>query len=96
MDGLPTKNPHEIGFSFNVQDKKSRVIYDMTFAVPLGRGVDAVPMWDFELSFKASNAVRLAISGADILKLMMAKSRVYAGEYVKRSGTVAALVKFFL
>lgn len=96
VDVLPTKNPHEIGFSFNVQDKKSRVIYDMTFAVPLGKGVDAVPVWDFELSFKASNAVRLAISGADILKLMMAKSRVYAGEYVKRSGTVAALVKFFL
>ena len=96
VDVLPTKNPHEIGFSFTVQDKKSRVLFDTTFAVPLGKGIDATPIWDFELSFKLSNAVRLAVNGTDVVKLVSAKSRVYAGEYIKRSGTVAALVKFFL
>lgn len=96
VDVLPTKNPHEIGFSFNVQDKKSRVAFDTTFAVPLGKDADSIPLWDFELSFKLSNAVRLAVSGTDVVKLLMAKSRVYAGEYIQRSGTVAVLVKFFL
>ncbi len=55
---------------------------------------DKTPLLDLEAALKLSDAVRLALSGSDIVKLVSGKARTYAGSYIKRSGSAALLVKF--
>lgn len=55
---------------------------------------DKTPLFGFEAAFKVSPAVRLALSGSDIVKLVFGKARTYAGQYIQRSGNIALLAKF--
>ena len=55
---------------------------------------DMIPFFDFEAGFKVSSAVRLALAGDDIVKLIMGKPRLYAGSYISRSGGISLLAKF--
>lgn len=55
---------------------------------------DKTPLFGFEAAFKVSSAVRLALSGNDIVKLVSGKARTYAGQYIQRSGNIALLAKF--
>lgn len=55
---------------------------------------DKTPLFGFEAAFRVSPAVRLALSGSDIVKLVSGKARTYAGQYIQRSGNIALLAKF--
>lgn len=56
---------------------------------------DAVPKLDVSAFFRLTPAVRLAVTGSDVVKLCSGCSRTYAGQYITRSGTAGILVKFF-
>ena len=55
---------------------------------------DMIPFFDFEAGFTVSSAVRLALAGNDIVKLIMGSPRLYAGSYISRSGGLSLLAKF--
>lgn len=87
--------PNKISGGVSLQDKKARVNFSSVIAFELGDDADSVPVVDFDCSVKVSDAVRLAVTGNDIVKLISGKSRDYAGEYIRRSGYAGILAKFF-
>ena len=90
-----TEVPNKISGGVSLQDKKARVNFSSVIAFELGDDADSVPVVDFDCSVKVSYAVRLAVTGNDIVKLISGKSRDYAGEYIRRSGYAGILAKFF-
>ena len=58
-------------------------------------GSDYVPEIDLSFFYRLTPSVRLAISADDVVKLVSGTQRVYAGNYISRSGSATVLVKFF-
>lgn len=82
-----------LSFNYSFQSGKSFFTLDALLGFS-PTDDDKVPVLDFEASFKLSNAVRLAFTGNDIVKLISGDSRDYAGSYISRSGNAGVLVKF--
>lgn len=87
--------PHRISGAVSLQDKKARVSFSSVIAFDIGGDADSVPVIDFDCSLKVSDAVRLAVMGTDVVKLVSGSSRLYAGNYIQRSGCAGVLAKFF-
>lgn len=87
--------PHQISGAVSLQDKKARVNFSSVIAFDIGGEADSVPIIDFDCSLKVSDAVRLAVMGNDVVKLVSGTSRLYAGNYIRRSGYAGILAKFF-
>lgn len=87
--------PNQISCLLSLQDNKSRISFDTGIAFYFGDNIDNVPVIDFDFTVKVSDAVRLALTGSDVVKLITGESRTYAGEYIQRSGSASILVKFF-
>lgn len=83
-----------ISAQVSLQTKNSRFGFDGNFGLTPDSDEDNVPVIDFSFFFRVTNAVRLAVSCDDIVKLLGGKTRTYAGQYVRRSGNAAFLVKF--
>lgn len=84
-----------IGAVVSVQDENSRFGIDASFGMPTDSNADIIPIIDMSAFFRLTQAVRLAVSVEDIVKLISGDSRTYAGDYIDRSGSAAILVKFF-
>jgi hypothetical protein len=63
--------------------------------MPTDSNADIIPIIDMSAFFRLTQAVRLAVSVEDIVKLISGDSRTYAGDYIDRSGSASILVKFF-
>lgn len=87
--------PHQVSGAISLQDKKARVNFSSVIAFDIGDDADSVPVIDFDCSLKVSDAVRLAVTGNDVVKLFSGTSRSYAGNYIRRSGYAGVLAKFF-
>ena len=79
----------------SVQDTNSRMGIDCSFGMTTDSGSDYTPVINFSAFCRLTQAVRLAVSVDDVLKLILGDSRTYAGEYIGRSGSAALLIKFF-
>lgn len=55
---------------------------------------DVKPIINLEGYVQATSAVRVVLSANDLLKLLGAEERIYAGQYVGNSGNAMLLVKF--
>lgn len=87
-------SPHTVGLKASLQDKLARWGGDLGFAMGFG-GSDYVPEIDLSFFYRLTPSVRLAISADDVVKLVSGTQRVYAGNYISRSGSATVLVKFF-
>lgn len=95
VDVPAAEDADTVDFSVSLQDKDGRVGFDGCFAMAIDSGADHVPVIDLSVFWRLTNAVRLAISTNDVVKLVIGEERDYAGEYISRGGSVTALVKFF-
>ena len=80
--------------TYSFQTKNSFFTFDSSVGFTPDDDRDHAPFVDFEAALKVSSAVRLAISGTDIVKLVSGSSREYAGKFISRSGNIALLAKF--
>lgn len=87
-------SPHTVGLKASLQDKLAHWGGDLGFAMGIG-GSDYVPEIDLSFFYRLTPSVRLAISADDVVKLVSGTQRVYAGNYISRSGSATVLVKFF-
>ena len=55
---------------------------------------DKTPLLNFEAFTQVSQATKIVLSANDIIKLVSAEPRTYAGQYVANSGNVTLLIKF--
>lgn len=88
------ENKNEVTVEVNFQDESAKWGADLF----MGFGLDEskpVPVINMEGFARITPAVRAVISVNDIVELMKAEQRVYAGQYIGRSGNVSALLKFF-
>lgn len=89
------KSNHFVSADISFQDEKSRFGFNGKFGMSLDPDYDNTPEIDFEMFFRLTPAVRLAVSADDVVKLITSGERDFAGKYISRSGTAAVLVKFF-
>lgn len=55
-----------------------------------------VPLINFEGFIGITPSVRIVLNATDVVKLVTAEKRSYAGEYIGRGGSASLLMKFFL
>ncbi len=88
------ENAQNFALSLSFQDDEARwagrlsCIYSMDAA-------DVVPVVDVEAFVRLNNAVRLILSVEDAVKLFSGAERIYAGDYITRSGNASLAVKFY-
>lgn len=95
LDVKPKEYENFVSALFAVQDNGSRFGVDGSLGIALDKEEDVTPVINMSGFFRMTQAVRLAISFEDMIKLFSGKSRKYAGNYIDSSGNVSLLVKFF-
>ena len=93
MDIPVLENRHTVSVSFALQSQKSRwgVNLDTAYLLDVS---DNKPVINLEGYVQASDAVRIVLSVNDMLKLLGAEERSYAGQYAANGGNAMLLVKF--
>jgi len=86
---------HTVGVRAAVQSSDASLGGDVSVKFFIDDSADDVPDLGLYGYCRMTNALRLAVNGDDILKLLSGETRVYAGKYVRRSGSATILVKFF-
>ena len=86
------ENKHTINVNFALQSQKGMWGANLDTAYILDSSDK--PVISFEGYIQASSAVRIVLSVNDMLKLLGAEERPYAGQYVSNSGNASLLVKF--
>ncbi len=87
------ENKHTISVSLAVQSQKGLWGATLNTAYLLD-AADNKPEIDLEAYVQAASAVRIVLSVNDLLKLLGAEERHYAGQYAANSGKAMLLVKF--
>ena len=87
------ENKHTISVSFALQSQKGLfgLSLDTDYLLDVA---DNKPVINLEGFVQASSAVRIVLSVNDMLKLLGAEERHYAGQYAANSGKAMLLVKF--
>ena len=86
------ENKHAISVNFALQSQKGLWGASLDTAYMLDSSDK--PVINLEGYIQASSAVRICLSVNDMLKLLGAEERPYAGQYVSNSGNASLLVKF--
>lgn len=85
---------NSVDLELNFQDDSAK--WGATCEAKFGFGEEkVVPFINLEGYVRLTPAVRIVLSANDIVELMKNEQRVYAGNYITRSGNVSALLKFF-
>jgi len=92
VPALETQN--KVSVDVNFQDDYAKWGADLNAEFGLGDKT-SVPVVNLEGFVRITPAVRAVVAVNDIVELMKAEQRVYAGSYIGRSGNVSALLKFF-
>ncbi len=87
------ENRHSISVDFALQSEKGSWGINLDTRYLLD-AADYKPFINLEAYVQAADAVRIVLSVNDMLKLLGAEERMYAGQYVANSGNVSLLVKF--
>ena len=87
------QNKHTINVIFALQSQKGLWGASLDTAYLLD-AADNKPIINLEGYVQASSAVRICLSINDMIKLLGAEERMYAGQYVANSGNASLLVKF--
>ena len=77
------------------QDKNARVGFEGLCIQNAAPSDDRCPEVNLSMFWRLTNAVRLAVAADDVVKLISGSERVYAGDYIARSGTASVQVRFF-
>ena len=86
------ENKHTISVNFALQSQKG--LWGATLDTAYILDSSDKPVISMEGYVQASNAVRICLSVNDMLKLLGAEERPYAGQYVANSGNASLFVKF--
>ena len=86
------QNKHTISVNLAVQSQKGLWGASLDTAYMLDS--PDKPVFSLEGYVQASSAVRIVLSVNDVLKLLGAEERMYAGQYVSNSGNASLAVKF--
>jgi hypothetical protein len=86
------QNKHTISVNLAVQSQKGLWGASLDTAYMLDS--PDKPVFSLEGYVQASSAVRIVLSVNDMLKLLGAEERMYAGQYVSNSGNASLAVKF--
>jgi hypothetical protein len=84
-----------IVISASLQGNNARWGVDTEFCFSPDENSDHTPDLNFTGFYRITKAVRLAVTADDVVKLVMAQPRTYAGRYITRSGSAGFVVKFF-
>lgn len=84
---------HSFSVNFSLQSQKGIWGADLKTTFHLD-AIDKKPVIDMEGYMQVSPAVRICLSVDDLLKLLGAEERTYAGQYAANCGNAALLVKF--
>lgn len=95
LDTPCLETEQELKCVISAQNSNARFGFTGTLSQGLASSDDKCPRVDFSAFLRLTNAVRLAVSSNDVVKLISGTERTYAGKYIERSGSIAALVKFF-
>lgn len=87
------ENKHTVSVNFALQSQKGLWGASLDTAYLLD-AADNKPVINLEGFVQVSEAVRIVLSANDLLKLLGAEERMYAGQYVGNSGNAMLLVKF--
>ena len=86
------ENKHTISVNFALQSSKG--LWGVSLDTAYILDSSDKPVINLEGYIQASSAVRIVLSVNDMLKLLGAEERPYAGQYVANSGNASLLVKF--
>ncbi|MCR5189362.1 MAG: hypothetical protein K6C97_10530 [Treponema sp.] len=94
MDLPVLEDAYKIYMDLNFQSQDSKWGFDLNGSIALGEA-DYNPIINFEAFVRLTSAVRAVVSIEDMVKLVKAEPRVYAGQYISRGGTATLMLKFF-
>jgi len=89
------ESPQEIDFSFTVQSKNAKWNATLLTGFYISEEGFDIPLVNIDGLAKITDAVNIALSVEDIVNLFGGQPRTYAGQYISRSGSVTAMLKFF-
>lgn len=95
LDVPALESEQELRCVFSAQNSTARFGFNGIVRQGFASNDDKCPRIDLSAFLRLTNAVRLAVSSNDVVKLIAGSERTYAGKYIERSGSIAALVKFF-
>ncbi|MBR5402459.1 MAG: hypothetical protein IK102_11700 [Treponema sp.] len=93
LDVPVLENKHTISLDLSLQSQKGSWGASLNTAYLLD-AADNKPLINIEGYMQASDAVRIVLSVNDLIKLLGAEERAYAGQYAGYSGNAMLLVKF--
>ena len=93
MDIPALESRHTITLGFSLQSQKGLWGASLDTAYMLD-AKDNKPLINLEGFIQASDSVRIVLSVNDMLKLLGAQERAYAGQYAAIGGNAMLLVKF--
>ncbi len=94
MDLPALEDAYQIYLDLNFQSQDSKWGLDLNGNWSF-ESSDVNPVINLEGFVRLTSAVRAVVSFEDVLKLIKAEPRVYAGNYITRGGTATLLLKFF-
>lgn len=86
-------NRHTIFAGIAIQDENSRFGLELSASFSPD-SEDKIPLLYFDAFFRVNKSVTLELSAEDFIKLVTAKSRIYAGDYISTSGLVLLGARF--
>lgn len=66
----------------------------LSAGIPIVAALEYVPTIDFEAFVTISKSVRIMLNANDMVKLFTGQTRLYAGNYVERSGSATLSIKY--
>jgi len=94
LDVLALEDSYKIYFDLNFQSQDSKWGCDLNGSLALGAS-DYNPIINLEAFVRMTSAVRAVVSIEDMIKLIKAEPRIYAGKFISRGGTATLMLKFF-
>ncbi len=94
LDVPALEDSYKIYLDVNFQSQDSKWGCDLNGSLALG-STDYNPIINLEAFVRLTSAVRAVVSIEDIVKLIKAEPRYYAGKFISRGGTATLMLKFF-
>ena len=94
LDVPELEDAYKIYLALNFQSQDSKWGCGLNGSLALG-AADYNPIINFEGFIRLTSAVRAVVSVEDIVKLIKAEPRIYAGKFISRGGTATLMLKFF-
>lgn len=94
LDVPALTSAYQLGLDVNIQSENSKWGVDANILFNLS-SENPFPVVNLDGFVRLTPAVRLVVSVEDMITLVSGNERVYAGNFITRSGTATVLLKFF-